>query len=173
MLQQRPRTTPTDLAALIEIPINRFNSGDDRTDLVSSQRIKRPHMRQAHQLISDLSRPRGQDAGAVDAMPKGVQVPRMCRNEVFASVHSESLPFGPDDHAITEPAHPINVMQDLVRAFRSSKLVRGAPKRSPRVAQLRLVASGRRGFRHREAAAASWFHSSDWSTRAHSFSSRP
>jgi integrase len=38
---------------------------------------------------------------------------------------------------------------------------------------VQLLASGRRGCRRREAAFASWFRSSGWSTRAHWSSSRP
>ena len=58
MLKQRRRPIAAQLATLIKIEVNRFEPRNDRTDLIGSQRVERPHVRHAHQLISDLPRPR-------------------------------------------------------------------------------------------------------------------
>jgi hypothetical protein len=56
MLKQRLRTIAAYMPAFVEIKVDAFEPRNDRTDLIRCQRVERPHMRQAHQLISDLPR---------------------------------------------------------------------------------------------------------------------
>ena len=87
---------PAKVPVGVQVVVDRLQPGNETSDLVGGDPVKRDDVRKLHQRLGDRLRPRREDPGRVQAVPDSVHVPGVACHEVPVVAHASMLPIAPD-----------------------------------------------------------------------------